>query len=422
MQRHHSLIIHVLTTIHNFTTIDSFIVPSFHTNNKLVPLHQCRHYNSNAFPAAAASDCNDSKSWHYVPYNGFDSVVTNNDCNDILYNYCCDAVVSILDVQNNALNEYRWIHSIQRDDTTPSLQDESTAHNNNKYNDVSSIDHPIQQSQPNPPIAALNSINATHRWASHFVRPLQLCPWAASSLDTLGAIRYWVLLIDDYTHDNSDVRNENVVLHHMEQMVREAGVQLEQITQPNSENMKPIDPSAAISFVICAPYNSSCGDDIEVEFEPFHEFFIDLEDRLLDECDDYWDGIDTTRNNDDSVENNESDIPQGCKITIAAFHPHWRFNTQGGANDMKESAVDYEKRTPYPTISIVMSSAIDSLMQNDDYNNEEAEESGSSVVTNRIAALNEQTLCALGVDKLKEMVNNYVLCCPKSNATSADTI
>ena len=86
---------------------------------------------------------------------------------------------------------------------------------------------------------------------------------------------------------------------------------------------------------------------------------------------------------------------------------------------MKVSAVDYEKRTPYPTISIVMSSAIDSLVPKDDHDHDdERKESGSSVVTNRIAASNEQTLCALGVDKLKEIVVNDVLRFPNSNASS----
>lgn len=383
----------------------SFIVPSFPT---IKPL--CQQY---AAAAAAASD--DSKSWHYVPHNGFDSA-TNKD--DTLYS--CDAVVSILDVQNNALNEYRWIHSIQHDESASS-QDEYVANKN-----TSSTDHYIQP--PNLPTSAMNSIKATHRWASHFVRRLQLCPWAASSLDTFGAIRYWILLVDDNTHGghdghDDDVWYENIVFHHMERMVHEAGVQLEQITQPNSEKIecdtkKSIDPSAAISFVICAPYNSSCRDDTDVSFESFHEFFVDLEDQLLDECDDYWDGIDATweNENDDSRANDESDIPQCCKITIAAFHPNWRFNSQG-TDDMKVSAVDYEKRTPYPTISIVMSSAIDSLVPKDDHD-DERKESGSSVVTNRIAASNEQTLCGLGVDKLKEIVVNDVLRFPNSNASS----
>ncbi|EJK58615.1 hypothetical protein THAOC_21246, partial [Thalassiosira oceanica] len=46
-----------------------------------------------------------------------------------------------------------------------------------------------------PPRSAVEAIEATQRWSSNFVRRLNLCPWAGQSLDTPGAMRFWVLLV-----------------------------------------------------------------------------------------------------------------------------------------------------------------------------------------------------------------------------------
>jgi hypothetical protein len=54
-----------------------------------------------------------------------------------------------------------------------------------------------------------------------------------------------------------------------------------------------------------------------------------------------------------------------------------------------------------------MSSVIDALIDPDA---EQSEDGSSSVVTNRIAASNEKTLCKLGVDRLKEMYKSKVIC------------
>jgi hypothetical protein len=96
----------------------------------------------------------------------------------------------------------RWIGSF----FDPSSQ---TIHTNNSSSSSSS-----------PPIEALQAIQATHRWADKFVRQLNLCPWAGSSLDKPGAICYWAILIEE---DNDD---EGMILDKMEEIVREAGVQI----------------------------------------------------------------------------------------------------------------------------------------------------------------------------------------------------
>jgi hypothetical protein len=289
----------------------------------------------------------------------------------------CDAIVTKLNATDGTLQPYKWLRSID-DSSSNEIAALMAAE---RTSDTSH--HPTA----NPPEEALAAIEATHRWAANFVRPLHLCPWAGSSLDTRGAIRYWVLL-SDASNDRSSANNDDV-FGAMTSLIRAAGVQLEQITS----EPKAIDASVAISFVILVPTN------VQSDFEPFHDFFLDLEDSLLDECDEYWEN--------DGEHHDESTIPDACKITIAAFHPKWKFNNQNDGNEIA-SAIDYEKRTPYPTVSIVMSSAIDALMERDVDSKDE--ENSSSIVTNRIAATNEKTLCKLGVDKLSEMFEKEVLC------------
>lgn len=312
-----------------------------------------------------------SSSWHFLP----NTLITQNT-DDILHG--CDAVVTTLDAHNAITKRDCWLRSI----------DAMTS------NDIKSLIDTSLEHAAMPPKEALTAIVATHRWAANFVRPLQLCPWAGSSLDTDGAIRYWVVLFDA-----SNVMESEEIFDEMERVAGQAGRHLEQIT---SVGTNPIDAAAAISFVILAPMNADML--MFPDFVSFHEFFLDLEDRLLDECDTYWDNFDD--HND--VAQNESDIPDECKITLAAFHPDWRFNTKNSDSSIEStSAIDYEKRTPYPTISIVMSSVIDALIDPDA---EQSEDGSSSVVTNRIAASNEKTLCKLGVDRLKEMYKSKVIC------------
>ncbi|KAL9180840.1 hypothetical protein ACHAXT_011293 [Thalassiosira profunda] len=262
----------------------------------------------------------------------------------------------------------------------------------------------------------MEAINSTHRWSSNFVRGLQLCPWAGASLDTPGAVRYWVLVVEDSGSDTIEQEQRwTATLGKMESLVRRAGRQLGRITSPSmtEEGADQIDPSVAISFVVLVDNQSGRLPD----FGTFHEFFLELEDRLLDECDDYWDIIDDDDSEDSVEEGDAENVPLGCDITVAAFHPQWQFGHDGDYAE-NDQAIAYEKRTPYPTISIVKSSAIDALMsQNENGEMDARRDSGgaldaSAPATMRIAAKNQQTLEGFGVKRLKEMFESEVVRCP----------
>jgi hypothetical protein len=255
-----------------------------------------------------------------------------------------------------------------------------------------------------------------------------------------------------------------MVLDAMGGVVRDAGRHLARITSPSTslsyslcagggnddddpdcpdDRDDAIDPKVAITFVIlverrrrrqCSYSYSSptlpVGMELLPDFSAFHESFLDLEDRLLDECDEYW------ADNDEDAEQDEEDgdgcptgdgiIPLGCEITVAAFHPLWRFGRDDNDDSVEaDRAVDYEKRAPHPIISIVMSSAIDALTRNEE---DEVDGGGAGVgvavhgsvpsrakhdepdvlpssapATRRIAARNEKTLGDMGVERLREL-------------------
>lgn len=335
----------------------------------------------------------------------------NNDKDEIIHGRYNAVIIKTSDLAN------RWIGSF---DPTIDITDDNS----------SSLSSP-SSSPTSPPIEALQAIQATHRWSDKFVCQLNLCPWARNSLDEPNAICYWALLIDEEDDDG-------IILDKMEEIVREAGVQLTLATsddETEEDGGRIIDPSVAISFIVLVPTkgraNGSKNYSDALDFGSFHEFFIDLEDRLLDECDDYWDmiGADDADNedneevdkDDEAVGNNN--VPNvnslGCDITIAAFHPNWQFN---GSNEQSDGdAIDYEKRTPYATISIVVSSVIEGLMKEREDGGETDKDgnvsSSSAPATERIADLNEKTLCSIGVERLKEIFKKEVMECPMKGET-----
>jgi len=292
------------------------------------------------------NDCNSEEKdtsslseWHYIPR---DILLNDVDNKDMAHR--CDAIVNKLNLNmnDNILDQDVWARTFQSQSANKiyDVQNDG-ASIQNSHNDTSTV----------PPIQAMEAIEASYRWSENFVRQLSLCPWAGSSLDAVGAIRYWVLLVDDINDD--DIQNNKIILDRMEDILRDAGKHLKQITSSADDYlMHPIDPAVAISFVILVSSKSSIASSQQpnhLEFGDFHDFFLNLEDKLLDECDEYWEQIDNT--DEDTLCNNK--VPIGCDITVAGFHPNWQFGSEDGSSS--DQSIDYEKRTPYPTISIVMS-------------------------------------------------------------------
>jgi hypothetical protein len=138
---------------------------------------------------------------------------------------------------------------------------------------------------------------ATWRWCADFVVPLDLCPWAAASVNAKGA-----LLIHLSKREN------------MKEAIDEAALQLR-----NNVESGIVDPNVAIAFVVCQTN--------DWDFYEFYDWFEELEQSFEDDF-----------------------------CTLAPFHPEWQF---GGGPVEHFLELDIEKQSPYPTVTIVCTSVID---------------------------------------------------------------
>ena len=137
---------------------------------------------------------------------------------------------------------------------------------------------------------------ATWRWCANFVVPLVLCPWAAASVHTKGALQIYLAKRKD-----------------MIEAIEEAAFLLRNDVEANL-----VDPDVAIAFVM-----SPC----DWDFVEFHEWFEELEESF------------------------DNDF-----VTLAPFHPEWQF---GGGPVEHFLELDFEKQSPHPTVTIVCTSVID---------------------------------------------------------------
>lgn len=241
------------------------------------------------------------------------------------------------------------------------------------------------------------AVEATLRWCSDFVAKLNLCPWAKLSLAERNAIR--VKIVD-----------QTLGIDSFEQIVRDSGLELLKLTGCEAyssgdmagggeEDAQYIDPNVAITFIVALPpimdgdYNNEEQKHLpDFDFAPFHDFVFDLEDRLFEEADAFADaGEEEERQLQDCAPGTTANfvqVPIGDWITVAPFHPAWSF-----AGDA-DSPVAWEKRTPFPTVSIVRSDAI---------------EAAGEEATSRIAKHNEEVLNDMGSHALRDLFRKNIL-------------
>ncbi|KAL3786127.1 hypothetical protein ACHAW5_001215 [Stephanodiscus triporus] len=156
-----------------------------------------------------------------------------------------------------------------------------------------------EASGSSPPIEAIEAIDSTRRWSENFVRRLGLCPWAGSSLDVPGAIRYWVLLLA--RDDGRRRRREGGRVGGAggRQYSRAPGTRRDRsvprrwpgrlhVRRDRSEGRDLLRRACRGRRPSPSPSRTSGGTTLLPDFGFYHESFLDLEDRLLDKCDEYW--------------------------------------------------------------------------------------------------------------------------------------
>ena len=165
----------------------------------------------------------------------------------------------------------------------------------------------------------------TWNWCSKFVVQYQLCPWAKASVSTPNALQ--IYLIQDIDIYNSLDILVNVT-ERFESFIDECNPSLE---------------SSAIFFCVFVSSSSSSfdsekqqpnDDDATIDFVDFcNEFFDRIEPSLLDHTND--------------------------RIIAAPFHPNWTYNSNDDDGDDDSHVLDFEKQSPYPTISLVSADIVD---------------------------------------------------------------
>jgi len=206
----------------------------------------------------------------------------------------------------------------------------------------------------------------TINWCNEFVIKLDLCPWAKASLQTKGALRFFLVppylpprvTTQSNTHlqmqleEQEENRNrrivqdvarrfQNEILHHNGNNNRGNEKNNDDNSIKNSNPSADMLERAAIYFVIFTPNNiindnyngnnyttTTTSTSIMSSFLSFYDWFNNVEDDWSDELDD---------------------------VIIAPFHPNWQFEF----DTLEEYALNYEKRSPYPLISLVSTNVVE---------------------------------------------------------------
>ena len=265
--------------------------------------------------------------------------------------------------------------------------------------------------------SADRAVESTMRWCQDFVADIGLCPWANLSLSTAGAIRVKVV-----PQEMGVEAFEGVVRSAAEELVRVTGGANADSGPPppisfmdsatggagtdavsvvvGGKNDEPrreeaacprgsaVNPNAAITFIVAVPPEKLSQDGGsrrqigDFRFDQFVQFVFDLEEGLFE--DDHGD--------------NDEDFPHIFDlVTVAPFHPQWRFASASGEEDDGDDngdCLDWEKRSPFPTVSVVLTSAIIAA----------GEES-----TRRIGLYNQQVLEKFGSRALSDIFRERVL-------------
>jgi len=219
-----------------------------------------------------------------------------------------------------------------------------------------------------PPPLAQDAAEKTIRWCSDFVQTLNLCPWAKKSLQSNNAIRIKIM-------------PQSMGTDAMEQLIRDSAHELIDLTDSGE-----VDINVGITFVIAIGNDDSDAGEPAFDFEEFYAFVIDLEDRMFDEADAAHEYLD-----DSEDVFMPMDPLFGDKVTIAPFHPEWFFAGEGEGD---ENPLNYEKKSPFPTVSLVRTSTIVQA-------GEEA--------TRRIGEHNEEILTEYGSKRLSTLYRENVL-------------
>jgi len=230
-----------------------------------------------------------------------------------------------------------------------------------------------QQQQQMVPISASTTETVTslvRNWCEDFVLALDLCPWAKASLQTRGAMRFFLVppsfqaskaasasemtLEERYDLEEFETQRmgrivDNVAGRFQAEILNPTTTttttaMASSLMEPELECDDAAAPSvlerAAIYFVIfLSPTDTSSPSPFPLlsdSFPDFIDWFTEMEDNWPEEFDD---------------------------VIVAPFHPSWEFGSPSAGDYSvdanSEACLDYEKRSPYPLVTLVSTGVVE---------------------------------------------------------------
>ncbi len=295
--------------------------------------------------------------------------------------------------------------------------------------------------------AAATAAWETWRWCANVVVPLQLCPWAASSVQTPHAIRMYLVVESPMTAGiRKSINNQEQVVGIFEQRMRQALALAVNHwwkdvlpVNDNDSHTPSLDPKTAIAFcvhvstkttlrkskIISVVADTTAKNNVERnnnnkspldknhdvrrrqqvfddrhdhedyiwDFDSFYDWYVDLEENQ-----DWWRRSSAFDRWTDHRDDDDDDDELAEQITLAPFHPDWQYYDSDSSGDEEQEEERkcwaFEKKSPHPTISMVSTSVV---------------EQAGPAMTERTATNNADILTKLGADHLSKLYRDQVL-------------
>ena len=268
----------------------------------------------------------------------------------------------------------------------------------------------------------------TIRWCDNFVVKMNLCPWANASMQAFHSQKSLGNEVSDCERNEVDERIHNDQHRHsvtmkfielstgmgfyeaqtkLAELVRDeaslmAMEEVAFISKESNAKLATYNPTVAITFIVVVPVkdDSMGGNDADWIFKDDQDGFESFHDAVVFIEEDYLPSFRAPENvisalvkegYIENIDDTQEDVTLADLVAIAGFHPAWEFGS-GSSHDPELQAVSYEKRSPFPTITIVHWSAIDKGFDGN----------SAADVTDRISSHNSEVLTNAGKDYLQE--------------------
>ena len=177
---------------------------------------------------------------------------------------------------------------------------------------------------------------------------MNLCPWAAPSLAAQGAVQYVL------TSASSEEDFVKIISSEAESLLRRGD---------------DVDVNTAITFIVAPCFEPE-------SFPEFYDFVVWLDEEYLESASPPSEYL-----------SEDEDCRLGDFVIAAGFHPLWSYSGEDPS-----APVHFEKRSPFPTVSLVYASAIDGL----------------EASTIKIGEHNRKVLTELGEEKVQQMYSDVI--------------